>query len=71
MIETDITLEKARQIRAIYDEIEDSDPDISTERLIAMTVDRCKIAGYDFVEDNCEVCEALILLADEDSNEPT
>jgi len=54
--------EQAEQIVAIYDAIEESEPDISTERLLAMTADRMTRSfpqlKYEF--DVSDVCDALI-----------
>lgn len=48
----------AQRLRMMYDDIESVEPDISTERLLAMTADRHNlIYGTQF--DNGDVCEAL------------
>lgn len=45
---------KQKQICSNWDRIEDNEPDISTERLINMTADYCRV-------DVCDVAEALII----------
>lgn len=52
-------LETAQRICEIYDEIESADPDISTERLLAMTADRAQIENVFPDCDNGDVCDAL------------
>ncbi len=53
-------LKTAERIRDIWNDIEDAEPDISTERLIAMPADRHNIC-YGTQFDNGDVCDALIL----------
>lgn len=54
--------EQAQRIVEIYDDIEEGEPDISTERLLAMTADRMTHSfpecNYEF--DVSDVCDALI-----------
>jgi len=54
--------EQADEIVAIYDAIEKSEPDISTERLLAMTADRMthSFPHLDYEFDVSDVCDALI-----------
>jgi len=53
-------LKTAQKLRAFYEDIEDEEPDISTERLLAMTADRHNLVyGTEF--DNGDVAEALTL----------
>jgi hypothetical protein len=58
---TGITTMKDKRIEEIWNEIEDTEPDISTERLMAMTVERINMeTGKEF---NCgDVAEALYRL---------
>ena len=53
-------LKTAQRLLEIYDEIEEGEPDISTERLLAMTADRHNLMyGTDF--DNSDAAEALFV----------
>jgi hypothetical protein len=55
--------DEAQKIRAIYNAIEESEPDISTERLLAMTVDVSHSNGLPVI-DVSDVCEALCINAE-------
>ena len=48
----------AQRIRQLWEEIEEMEPDISTERLIAMVRDRAWIEGSKL--DASDVCEAML-----------
>jgi hypothetical protein len=45
-----MTTERAKQIRSVWDSIEEGEPEISTERLIEMTATKCKCDTDDVVE---------------------
>ncbi len=47
---------RARQIADTYDRIENDDPDISTERLLAMTSMECDCDDSDVIE-ALEICD--------------
>ncbi len=53
-----MTAKNASLIFAIYREIENDDPDISTERLLAMTADRATIQFRRSISID-DVCDAL------------
>jgi hypothetical protein len=56
-------LKTAQRLREFWDDIQFEEPDISTERLMAMTADRHNIIyGTEF--DNGDVAEALVLTGD-------
>jgi len=57
-----MTLDRAQQIVAFYDLIEDGEPDISTERLLAMTANAASC-------DVDDVIEALELTDDADDSD--
>ena len=48
----------AFRIRGVWDQVEGEDPEVSTERLLAMTVDRCSMLGVGGI-DSGDVAEAL------------
>ena len=52
-------LKTAKRLRDIYNQIEEGEPDISTERLLCQTADQHNLCyGTEF--DNSDVVEALI-----------
>jgi len=60
-----MTIEEARKIEAIWNALETNEPDISTCRLFAMTVDIAQTEGLP-VEDDSDVADALCMVSDEE-----
>ncbi len=50
--------EITKAVNAVWDEIENGDPNISTERLIAMTAERMTTC-YGIAMDSSDVCDHL------------
>ena len=56
---------EAEYIKAVYDGIEENEPDISTPRLLQMTTDICHNGRNSLgrcVQDVSDVCDALIMV---------
>jgi len=63
-----MTLKEARKIREIWNDAEAVEPDISTERLFAMTIDQSESRmGYRITHD--EICHSLELTESENETQ--